>query len=212
MARLTEEGVERQKQQILRSALMVFNKKGFAGTKLEEVAKASGISRSPLYYHFKDKKTLYQAVLLYQAENWINYITKMGKHEGNVFDILEKVLNNFFDQEKYISVVFLNELRVNPHEYTDAANKFYDYLYRVREFLFELIEDAKERGEIVKDADSRVIAENLSAYNAGISDIFAYHAEGSVRMFDLSTEEYIKKIIHEYIEDLRFRYEIKEIS
>jgi AcrR family transcriptional regulator len=48
---------------ILQGAATAFVTKGFAGTSMEEVAAASGITKEIVYRHFESKEALYRAVL-----------------------------------------------------------------------------------------------------------------------------------------------------
>ena len=48
---------------ILQGAATAFATKGFAGTAMEEVAAASGITKEIVYRHFASKQELYRAVL-----------------------------------------------------------------------------------------------------------------------------------------------------
>lgn len=49
---------------ILASARSVFAQKGYDGTSMREVAAAAGVNNAMIYYHFKDKRELYRAVLV----------------------------------------------------------------------------------------------------------------------------------------------------
>ncbi len=48
---------------ILEAAELLFAERGFAATRLEEVAERVGIRRASIVYHFRDKQELYDAVL-----------------------------------------------------------------------------------------------------------------------------------------------------
>ena len=54
---------ERTRASILAAAEMLFAEKGFAATRLEDVAENVGIRRASIVYYFKDKRELYDAVL-----------------------------------------------------------------------------------------------------------------------------------------------------
>ncbi len=54
---------ERTRRAILEAAEILFARKGFAGTRLEDVAGAVGIRRPSILYYFPDKAQLYDAVL-----------------------------------------------------------------------------------------------------------------------------------------------------
>jgi len=52
------------KEDIIQVAGEHFSQYGYDAANLEEVAKVCGISKPAIYYHFKDKASLYEAVLL----------------------------------------------------------------------------------------------------------------------------------------------------
>lgn len=54
---------EETREGILRAAELRFAAKGFYPTRLEDIAEDVGITRTAVIYHFKDKETLYNAVL-----------------------------------------------------------------------------------------------------------------------------------------------------
>jgi TetR/AcrR family transcriptional regulator len=59
----TGERGEHTRAKILETAEGLFGERGFAETRLEDVAEAVGIRRAALVYYFSDKKDLYQAVI-----------------------------------------------------------------------------------------------------------------------------------------------------
>jgi len=54
---------ERTRAAILAAAERLFAKRGYAATRLEDVADAVGVKRAALFYHFRDKQALYDAVI-----------------------------------------------------------------------------------------------------------------------------------------------------
>ena len=50
--------------EIARAALDLFVTRGFAATKLEDVAKAAGVSKGLPYLYFKNKEELFKAVIV----------------------------------------------------------------------------------------------------------------------------------------------------
>ena len=47
---------------LIASACVMFGERGYAGTSLEDIAEACGLTIRPIYYHFGNKRGLYQAV------------------------------------------------------------------------------------------------------------------------------------------------------
>jgi len=54
---------ERTRAAILAAAERLFARQGYAATRLEDVADAVGVKRAALFYHFRDKQALYDAVI-----------------------------------------------------------------------------------------------------------------------------------------------------
>jgi len=54
---------ERTRAAVLAAAERLFARRGFAATRLEDVAEAVGVKRAALFYHFRDKQELYDAVI-----------------------------------------------------------------------------------------------------------------------------------------------------
>jgi TetR/AcrR family transcriptional regulator len=54
---------ESSRESILRAAIREFAREGVAGARTEAIAAAAGVNKALLYYYFKDKEALYDAVL-----------------------------------------------------------------------------------------------------------------------------------------------------
>lgn len=55
---------DRTRSRILEAAEGFFAARGFAETRLEDVAEEVGVRRAALFYHFRDKQALYEAVVV----------------------------------------------------------------------------------------------------------------------------------------------------
>lgn len=49
-------------EKIFNAARIVFQKKGFAGARMQEIADEAGINKAMLHYCFKNKQSLFEAV------------------------------------------------------------------------------------------------------------------------------------------------------
>lgn len=54
---------EQSRAAILQAAVREFSREGVAGARTDAIARAAGVNKALLYYYFKDKETLYGAVL-----------------------------------------------------------------------------------------------------------------------------------------------------
>lgn len=62
MARKTKAEAERTRQHIIDAARRVFHERGVSHSSLEKVAKAAGVTRGAVYWHFADKAALFSAM------------------------------------------------------------------------------------------------------------------------------------------------------
>ena len=63
MARRTKEEAQATRSHILDTAELVFERHGVSGTSLHEIAKAAGVTRGAIYWHFTDKADLFNAMM-----------------------------------------------------------------------------------------------------------------------------------------------------
>src|SRR5690349_11199891 len=52
-----------RRRQLIRSAVSLFSKHGFSGTRTKDIAAACGVSEAILFRHFSSKEDLYRAIL-----------------------------------------------------------------------------------------------------------------------------------------------------
>src|SRR5258705_10562333 len=63
MARRTKEEAQETRMRILDAAEGVFHEKGVANASLEDIAAAAQVTRGAIYWHFKDKAELFDAMM-----------------------------------------------------------------------------------------------------------------------------------------------------
>lgn len=90
----TKEKTAENRQRILESAIDTFAEGGFDGANMREIARRAGVNKYMLYYHFEDKKTLFEQVLETVTRPLFARLTLTIEEApdleaalGNVFDI-----------------------------------------------------------------------------------------------------------------------------
>lgn len=63
MVRRTKEDAAATRSHILDTAELVFERHGVSGTSLAEIAKAAGVTRGAIYWHFENKADLFNAMM-----------------------------------------------------------------------------------------------------------------------------------------------------
>jgi AcrR family transcriptional regulator len=89
---------ERRKEarpaELLSAALALFVEKGYAGTRLEDVAARAGVSKGTLYLYFENKEELFKAVV---RENIVTPLVEAAEEahgfDGPTADLVRKLIN-----------------------------------------------------------------------------------------------------------------------
>jgi TetR/AcrR family transcriptional regulator len=89
----TTQGAERR-QEILRHAIDVFGEAGYAGARIDEVARRVGIRRPSILYHYPDKQSLYSAALSAVVTNIVDRVLATENHPG---ERLEAIADTWVD-------------------------------------------------------------------------------------------------------------------
>ncbi len=76
-----------KERRIVANALDVFAMYGFRGSTVDQIAKASGMSKANVLYYFKSKADIYLAVLEETLENWLNPLTELDPHGDPIKEI-----------------------------------------------------------------------------------------------------------------------------
>jgi AcrR family transcriptional regulator len=84
---------EARPEEILAAALESFAERGFAATRLEDVAARAGISKGTLYLYFRNKEELFKAVVRETLlPNLARIEALVGSFEGSSAQLLERLL------------------------------------------------------------------------------------------------------------------------
>lgn len=91
--RATPQGEERR-QDILSHAINVFGEAGYAGARIDEVARRVGIRRPSVLYHFPEKRSLYAAAIRNVVEDIVGRVVAT---ESEPRDRLEAIADTWID-------------------------------------------------------------------------------------------------------------------
>lgn len=84
--------------QILKGAMQEFLIRGYAGTSMEKVAAAAGVSKPTVYSYFKDKEVLFQFLIEDLAQKKFRSTFRREMFEGEPKIVLRKVAEVSFSQ------------------------------------------------------------------------------------------------------------------
>src|SRR5436305_15084070 len=84
-----------RRQAIIEAALDEFVARGFAATRLDDVAKRAGVAKGTIYLHFKDKEALFQELIRTALVPLIGRLAAPPPVGASVRDAVERFAQNF---------------------------------------------------------------------------------------------------------------------
>jgi AcrR family transcriptional regulator len=84
-------------QELLDAALSLFVERGFAATRMEEIAALAGVSKGTLYLYYASKEELLKAVIRERLSNEIKAVADAAaQHEGSDADLLRSLFTQWW--------------------------------------------------------------------------------------------------------------------
>ncbi len=101
----TREAADVTRQQLLESALRVFSEKGYAATRLSDIAIAADVTRGAIYHHFGNKKELFIALFKDRADPYFQIVSEILSSDlsplEKIRNILQTMLKKFMDDDLF---------------------------------------------------------------------------------------------------------------
>ena len=109
--------IENPEEEILNAAKDIFQQKGMAGARMQEIADKAKINKALLHYYYRSKQLLFEAVF----KNAFNLLApQIGKVLNDDTDLFEKIRNftnnyvSFVIKHPYLPNFVIQELNRNP--------------------------------------------------------------------------------------------------
>ena len=147
--RRTKEDAEQTRLKIIAAALELFSKNGYSNTTLAMIADEAGFSRGPIYWHFKNKDELFQAVLGFSQQPLEQLISQSLGMADQPRSALEHFISEWFRlllEDRWHRQSF--EILLNKTEFTEQMA---DTLKRERKLTRDIV---KLLEQLIEAADS----------------------------------------------------------
>jgi TetR/AcrR family acrAB operon transcriptional repressor len=199
MARSTKEEALETRNRILDAAEDVFHANGVSRTSLADVAEAASVSRGAIYWHFKNKSDLFDAMCervrlpmedMAAAGKDARETNPLGQLRKTVLFVLSEVRNNPHSR-KVLGIVF------HKCEFVEAAGPIVerqqDVFLRGRADLETILRNAVRREQLPADLDTALASVMLQAQIDGLINICLFTPEGTD--FDAHAERMVDAAI-----------------
>lgn len=130
------------KERILLAAEEEFAEQGFAGARTQEIAGKASVNKALIHYYYKDKSSLYQAVMDEMMFDLIRISQDVAKRKLTGKALVEALVSDFFDfaaRHPHFAKLTTAGSTMSDAKYLDASikNLFRPLFQRGVEFLEE---------------------------------------------------------------------------
>ncbi|HEY0539453.1 MAG TPA: TetR/AcrR family transcriptional regulator [Actinoallomurus sp.] len=164
MPRVSDDHLERRRQQILDAARRCFLRKGFHLTSMQDVFAESGLSAGAVYRYFKSKNEIIYAIATEKQSGAVKLLETIIKEDP--LPSLEEIIERFFG---YVQSILDDggALRVAPQVWAEALHDpayqaiVVDLFTGVRSWWTELASRMRDAGRLPADADPEAVGATL---------------------------------------------------
>jgi AcrR family transcriptional regulator len=146
-------------ESLLEVAVAVFTERGYDGTSMEDLARASGLSKSSLYHHIDGKEQLLRLALQRAVEPLFAVTREPGATTGRAIERLEHVVRRevevLADRLPYVTLL----LRV--HGNTEVERWALEQRRAFDKIVAALMAEAADEGDVRADLDPAVVTRLL---------------------------------------------------
>jgi TetR/AcrR family acrAB operon transcriptional repressor len=128
MVRRTKQEAQQTRHALLDAAEGVFERRGVSATSLQEVAEAAGVTRGAVYWHFRDKADLYNAMMDRAVLPFEQHRLVAGADDGDdplrsLRDLLLDILRQIAGDARLQRVIAISTLKVEYVGELDAIRQ-----------------------------------------------------------------------------------------
>jgi AcrR family transcriptional regulator len=188
--RVPKEHAERTRESLLKAGLKVFSEKGFAATRLEDIAQGAGVTRGAIYWHFKNKLELFCELFLTFIQLFFadaqNILQSNHSPDEKIRRLLIQIPTNFIDDEDYRAIGALY-YRI---EWTEEVKKMLATSFKRVQAeedapFIAIIEAGKLAGIFRKDIATSIIIKTLKTFFVGLSKTVLEHPSDPLSKEDI---------------------------
>lgn len=132
--------------ELIEAALALFVEKGFAATRVEEVAQRAGVSKGTLFLYFASKEDLFRAVVRANISNQLSAMEReLQGHEGSSEALLRRCMHHWWTHIGSTKAAGISKLIMS--EASNFPELAHFYQSEVVQPAEQLIRRILERGE-----------------------------------------------------------------
>lgn len=171
-----QEQKEQRRQEILYTALDLFVKKGYAATKITDIAKEASMSVGLLFHYFESKEKLYEELVKMGLQGTTYPGTQSCEHAIDFFEQFAEQLFAYMKQQPYIAKMFV--LMADAQQSAGIPESIREIAMQVNtiEQFVSIVEWGQKEGSI-RQGNPLTLSSAFWCSIQGIAEQYAVHPE-----------------------------------
>ena len=199
--KINEAATANSAAKIMQAATKLFAQENFNAVSIKQIAAASGVNSALISYYFGGKKNLYQEVLYTEADKFLKLQETIRSRMESPLSRLRSYVDSIAEMQLKkpynMHLIYRELLSPQPMFENYVKNR----LYKIHQFMSELVDEAIACGEIVTAIKPTHVAFTLE----GII-MFFFLTQGQIRQignFDQRSETaYLMEALDSYLSSL----------
>lgn len=183
---MTTEEQSTPESTILNAAKGIFQRKGMAAARMQEIADEAGINKAMLHYYYRSKQLLFEAVFKSAFSTLAPQLNEIINADNSLFDKIINFTHNytsFIVKHPYLPNFIIQELNRNP-EFVEKL--FSEKMPNIDKFRKQIENDVKEG--LIKPIKAEQLFINILALN-----VFPFVGAPLIKGFlNLNDDEFFK--------------------
>ena len=182
-------------QELLAAALDLFVERGYAATRLEDVAARAGVSKGTLYLYFTNKEELFKAVV---RENVVPVLGEAEEivdgFEGHSADLFREIVLGWWERIGATKLAGITKLIIaESHNFPEVTQFYHDeVISRANAMIISMLQRGVRRGEF-RPIDVNYAMNIIAAPMMML--IMWRHSFSACRPESIAPDEYLKCFI-----------------
>lgn len=158
---------DQRPMEILTAALGLFVCKGFASTKIEDIAKQAKVSKGTVYLYFESKEVLFKKMVHEIMVPKISEVEEyVSNYQGSQIELLKLVIRRWWQTIKESGLIGVPKLIISEADKFPELTQYYmkEVIHRIQSILVNILNKGKELKEfnnIEPVLSARVIMSSL---------------------------------------------------
>lgn len=175
--RRTKEEAAITRGQVLKKALVVFSKKGYSATTLQDIAQEADVTRGAIYHHFGGKAELYNTLVREYADRGNQIMGQAVSEGGTLLKILRRVFVRQLqvieeDREmRALMELYLFKTGLAP-ELEEGRQQQIESGVGLIEMLAGIMDQGMQQGLLRSDVEPKEMARAYLAFQNGLINLW----------------------------------------